>query len=114
MASPLSMTTTKKPKKRGFRMKWRVKRDQFGELKFFPIKDESSVKTGGAIFATMTLKMIQDDDKEEIIEAIKQIREAGGAVTQMRGRRMYVEVDGDSVDEVGTVLDSFGCQWELN
>lgn len=114
MASPLSMTTTKKQKKRGFRMRWKVRRDQLGELKFIPIKDESSVKTGGTIFATMTLKMIQDDDKEEVIDAMKQIREAGGIVTQVRGRRLHVEVEGNRIDEVGDVLESFGCQWELN
>ncbi len=111
MASSLSMTTTKQPKKHGFRMKWKVRRDQFGELKFFPIKDETNVKKGGTIFATMTLKMIQ---KEKVADAVNQIRIAGGAVTQVRGRRMHVEVEGDSIEEVGTILDSFGCQWELN
>ena len=106
------MTTTKKTKKRRGRAMWRVRRNEFGELKFFPIKDEvEGVSQGGTIFATMTSKMIRD---EKILDAIKAIRAAGGSVTKVHGRNMSVEVAGESVEEVGDVLDSFGCQWDLN
>lgn len=112
MSSPLSMTTTKRPKKRRGRMMWRVRRDELGELKFFPIKDEADeAKQGGTIFVTMTLKMIRD---EKILAAVEAIRAAGGTVTKVNGRRMSVEVGGENVEEVGDVLDSFGCQWDLN
>lgn len=111
MASPLSMTTGKTSKNSANRLKWKMKRSEDGEITFAPIKKKTCAKfDGGTIHVTMTSKMIREDKVKDAVMAVGRV---GGEVTSVRGRTMTVDVSGESFEEVGDVLDFFGCQWDL-
>jgi translation initiation factor 1 (eIF-1/SUI1) len=107
------MTTNKakKPHKKS-NFIWRIKTSASGDIRLVPIKNEvEKVLKGGTIYATVTSKILQNGKFDE---AVQMIKVAGGTVSASRGRRMEIEVDGNNVESVGDVLDSLGCQWDLN
>jgi hypothetical protein len=94
------------------KMRWRMKKTESGEIRFILAKAKPiQEKQGGTIYATLTTKMIRE---EKVGIAKEQIARAGGSVSSLRGRLMTVEVEGENVEEVGEVFDSFGCQWDLS
>lgn len=107
------MTTnkTKKPSKTG-RLWWKVKTSPSGDFRLIPIKNKiDKTQKAGIIYATITSKMLKD---EKLNVFFAKINESGGKVSSIKGRNLFVEVDGASLETVGDVLDSFGCQWEFN
>ncbi len=113
MSNSLSMTTNKthSPHKNG-RLIWRVKTSPSGDMRLVPLKKEVENRlVGGTIYATITSKILQNGKFDSTVEMIK---EAGGRISMARGRRMEIEVEGNNVESVGDVLDSLGCQWDLN
>lgn len=112
MDSTLSTTwRTKKTKKSSRRLMWRVRSNESGELRLIPIRNEHpKTPQGGTIQVTLTLKILMGDKVGDVEAAI---RAAGGTVSHIRGRLMAVEVPEESVEAVGDVLESFGCQWDL-
>jgi len=98
------------PYKKG-RLWWKVHTTSGGEVRLIAIKENNPKKVqGGTMLVTMTSKMIQND---KVKEAVDKVSKAGGNVVVVKNRRMEIDVEGDDVETVGDVLDSFGCQWDL-
>jgi hypothetical protein len=107
MFSPLSTKTEKKS-----RLIWRIKTTESGDMRFVPIKENKNQSTaGGTVFATLTSKIVQNNKVGQIVN---QITELGGKVSFVKGRNLGIQVEGNDVESVGDLLDSFGCQWDLN
>lgn len=117
MSSKLSMTThhdskAKSPPYKKGRLWWKVRTSPSGDVRLVPIKDKQKKELeGGTILVTMTSRMIQNNKVKEAVDAIS---ESGGNVTAIKGRRMEIDVEGNDVESVGDILDSFGCQWDLS
>ena len=82
-----------------------------GGITFVEIKKKRCPSAqGGTMNVTLTSKMFRE---RSIAEAAQAIGKAGGIVTFVRGRTMTVDVAGENVAEVGDVIDSYGCQWDM-
>lgn len=111
MGSPLSMTTRKRPHKSG-RMVWLLRKTPSGEMRFIPVEEKQPASPkGGTVHATMTSRMVHEGKVQSIVD---EVVSAGGSAVSLRGRTMKVEVDGEDVEAVGDVLESFGCQWDIS
>jgi len=112
MPSPLSMTTAQRKRRRRPKFLFRVRRSPDGELRILPIREEPEARaSAGTITATMPSRIVAGDREGDVVSAV---RNACGAASSVRGRLLTVDLDSGSVEAVGDVLDSFGCQWDFS
>ena len=92
-------------------MKWRLKRSSSGELRFLPIRKKStgSVSKVETINASLTSRIV----KEGHGKFVSAVEVAGGSIVSLKGRSVQVQSDSESCEEVMDVIESFGCQCEV-
>jgi len=104
--------TTRKIKQKSFRLLWKVRRNDTGELKFIPIKDKkSSSGSGGTMYASVTSSVMKSADKARSLASA--VVNAGGSISAISGRLVSVIVPEGRIEDIGEVFDSFGCQWDF-
>ena len=91
---------------------WHLTKTPSGEMKLIPIEPKSvEPLRGGTIHATLLSKTVKNKKTQQVAD---ELENAGGSVVSLRGRYMTIEVDGHAVEQIGDILDSFGCQWDFD
>ena len=110
--SNISLTTKKNEKnkkKNNYKLLWQlVKKD--GHIQFKKIKQsKKDDKKNSTILATITRKLLDDD---KLCNNLISLLKAEDTIVYKRNRLISIE-NVENADDVGDILDNFGCQWEL-
>ena len=92
---------------------WKLYHDQYGMIKFRRTEKEEAKKLSGPMTIDATVPRRVLDDKVKLSKLTDAINREGGNVLSARGRMFSIDSGDGSVDELGDILDSFGCQWDI-
>ncbi len=105
----LSLTTRKNKKKSRWKVLWQlVKKD--GDIQFAKIKQTpKNEQQNSTILASITRRILEN---EKIFNNLVDLLEKQNAYVTYRKNRSILIENVENVDDIGDILDSFGCQWE--